>query len=242
MYIASNGTKTAVIERDYDAYSPRDPSYQENLGKMICWHSRYNLGDNHDFKNSREFAERLADNYLTMKDIFKAIKAGKIEDLRFKEADSYQITGEMDSTHLQLQANIGYPGNKSWKDIDWHVSNEMESLSDGEMEDLLACMESRDIMNLLSESDKLVIKPVYLYDHSGLAVSTGSFIGRAHHAEWDSGIIGFIYMDKETAMKELALPGDNMRIAKILSDKEKEKYLFPYKFLVFLPVYEKIII
>lgn len=36
--------------------------------------------------------------------------------------------------------------------------------------------------------------PVYKYEHSGVALSTGSFLGRAQHAEWDSGMIGWAYI------------------------------------------------
>jgi hypothetical protein len=43
---------------------------------------------------------------------------------------------------------------------------------------------------------KVVSLPLYLYDHSGLAMSTESFIGRAHHAEWDSGLVGVIIATK----------------------------------------------
>ena len=35
---------------------------------------------------------------------------------------------------------------------------------------------------------------LYLYDHSGLAMSTESFSGRAPHAECDSGQVGWIYV------------------------------------------------
>lgn len=41
------------------------------------------------------------------------------------------------------------------------------------------------------------VKPLYLYDHSGISISTGSFIGRAHHAEWDSGMVGFAYVPRD---------------------------------------------
>lgn len=40
MYVASNGTKTAVILQDTDPENPRDSYYQENLGNMVCWHKR----------------------------------------------------------------------------------------------------------------------------------------------------------------------------------------------------------
>ena len=36
---------TVSIEHDCDNRSPRND--MDNLGKMICFHGRYNLGDNH---------------------------------------------------------------------------------------------------------------------------------------------------------------------------------------------------
>jgi hypothetical protein len=37
---------------DSDPESPRD---WDNLGQMICWHRRYNLGDRHDYKDPSDF-------------------------------------------------------------------------------------------------------------------------------------------------------------------------------------------
>lgn len=39
--------------------------------------------------------------------------------------------------------------------------------------------------------------PVYMYDHSAVALSVGSFVGRAQHAEWDSGQIGWVYINPD---------------------------------------------
>jgi hypothetical protein len=41
-----------------------------------------------------------------------------------------------------------------------------------------------------------VILPLYLYDHSGITISTSPFQSR-----WDSGQVGFIYIDPETCTK-----------------------------------------
>ena len=30
----------------------------DNLGKMVCWHSRYNLGDEHDYDEPRDFLQK----------------------------------------------------------------------------------------------------------------------------------------------------------------------------------------
>jgi len=39
--------------------------------------------------------------------------------------------------------------------------------------------------------------PIYLYDHSGLTISTQPFNDR-----WDSGLLGYIYVTKERVRKE----------------------------------------
>jgi hypothetical protein len=45
--------------------------------------------------------------------------------------------------------------------------------------------------------ENLVILPLYLYDHSGLSISTGSF-----SCPWDSGQVGFIYCSLKKAQYE----------------------------------------
>ena len=45
--------------------------------------------------------------------------------------------------------------------------------------------------HLIKENGDIVILPLYLYDHSGLAISTTPF-----NCNWDSGQIGFIYAKK----------------------------------------------
>lgn len=44
----------------------------------------------------------------------------------------------------------------------------------------------------------LIYLPLYLYDHSGITMSTTKF-----NDEWDSGQVGWIYVTKEQARKEL---------------------------------------
>lgn len=54
-----------------------------------------------------------------------------------------------------------------------------------------------DILTQRIEDRGIIILPIYLYDHSGLVISTGAF-----SCPWDSGQIGYIYMTKETIEKE----------------------------------------
>jgi hypothetical protein len=52
---------TVKIFPDSDPESPRE---WDNLGTMVCFHRRYNLGDkDHDFKTPEEFNKFLENNY-----------------------------------------------------------------------------------------------------------------------------------------------------------------------------------
>jgi len=64
--------------------------------------------------------------------------------------------------------------------------------------------------HLIKDRDAVVILPLYLFDHSGITMSTSPFGCR-----WDSGQVGFIVMDRETLLKEA--PGH----PKILTSKAK---------------------
>ena len=99
------------IEQDNDPMNPR--TEWDNLGTMVCFHNRYDLGDKTDYRS---------------------------EDY-----------------------------------------NGWDELKQG----------------ILENEGEVVILPLYLYDHSGITISTSSFSCR-----WDSGQIGFIFVSKHTIKKE----------------------------------------
>ena len=103
------GDYTIKIYPDENAESPRE---WDNLTKMICFHTRYNLGDEHDYKFH---------NYT------------------------------------------------SWKDMKDHI---------------------------VKDENVALIQPLYLFDHSGISISTSDFGDR-----WDSGMIGFVLISKEIIRK-----------------------------------------
>lgn len=103
MTVSENGYSLQVY-RDEFAENPRE---WDNLGTMVCWHKRYNLGDQHEYDSPQDFYE-----------------------------------------------SEGY-------------------------------------------KNALVILPVYLYDHSGIAISNTDFGDR-----WDSGQIGYIFVTKEEVQRE----------------------------------------
>ena len=60
---------------------------------------------------------------------------------------------------------------------------------------------------------KAIILPVFLYDHSGLAMNTVGF-----HCPWDSGQVGFVYATLEAVRTEFGVK----RVTKALREKAED--------------------
>ena len=120
------------IEQDTNPYSPRE---DDNLGRMICFHKRYELGDKHDY---------ISDRY------------------------------------------------DSWDDLK---------------------------NTLLEDFKGGVILPLYLYDHSGITISTSPF-----GCNFDSGCVGFICVSKDKIRKDGI---DETKVEQYLIDEVKvyDQYL-----------------
>lgn len=128
------------IIQDNDPQNPR--TEWDNLGTMVCWHSRYHLGDmDHGKPVSNDYSE---------------------PDYLFAE-----IAGiDRDSDYcIKIYDNEGHEA------LTEYLYN-------------AACK-------------KAIILPLYLYDHSGITMSTGSF-----GDSWDSGQVGYIYLTLDQARKE----------------------------------------
>src|SRR5690554_4898572 len=54
---------------------------------------------------------------------------------------------------------------------------------------------------IVKDHDPSVMQPLYLYDHSGISISTGEFVCR-----WDSGQVGFIFVGRKKAREALNIP------------------------------------
>jgi len=134
-----------------------DPRDDDNIGNMVCFHRRYDLGDSH------QDIEEL---------ICSIIDEDELEYLGF---DTEYFDG-------------------------W---DEMEEF-------------------LFEEVNAAIVLPLYLYDHSGITISTSPFSSR-----WDSGQIGFIFItEKEIHDEWIDRPSDATLISILKSQVDLyDKYI-----------------
>lgn len=72
-----------------------------------------------------------------------------------------------------------------------------------------------DLETMLSQCEDIYWREVFLFDHGGISVSTGSFSCR-----WDSGRIGFIFVTKQGYRSEMGEKEDEPIAAANLLDNE----------------------
>ena len=146
MWAATKGAYLLTVQPDDFFPNPRREA--ENFGTMICFHRRYQLGDEHDYSNSDDL----------------------IKDLYIKAAGG------------------GDHGEQKYEDLT--EKYDVWPLSSQQIQELNQA--------LMSQIEKAyVVLPVYLYDHSGLAMSTTDFNDR-----WDSGQVGIIFVSHEKIKEE----------------------------------------
>lgn len=61
-------------------------------------------------------------------------------------------------------------------------------------------MRWQDMLMMLDESNLILIKPINMYDHSGITISTSNRY--PYNDRWDAGVVGFIYVTKKRIFDE----------------------------------------
>lgn len=189
--------RTIVIEQDSDPLNPRKEF--DNVGSMACWHSRYNLGDvetrtqtgstcgtdgPYEFREALENAlnDIMWKRRPTLKDRGYSSDDAEVPCPRgCSEPNSAGVHEESECPHCE---GWGTTENPFW-------------IGDGPA-DYAAALDVYDrYEHLVSPENRLIYLPLYLYDHSGITMSTGSF-----SCSWDSGLVGWIFCTGTTAIRE----------------------------------------
>ena len=147
MWASTKGAYLLTVQPD--DFFPNPRREDENFGTMICFHRRYDLGDEHDYSNSDDL---IKDLYI------KAAGGGDRGEQKYEDlTEKYDV---------------------------WPLSSQrIQELNQA----------------LMSQIEKMyVVLPVYLLDHSGLAMSTTDFNDR-----WDSGQVGIIFVSFDKIREEM---------------------------------------
>lgn len=200
-----------LIMQDDEPTNPRED--YDNFGHMNCWHSRYNLGEKHDFEDTNELFKELVRDSVTADTMIDYVKSGKANGVKLeydRSAGGWEISSY--DTHF-----------KKWFSEAFH-EGKLEDSKQDIFESLVDTLPNPALYELAA-AGKNIILPLNLYDHSGIAMSVSSFIGRAQHAEWDSGQVGWIYATPQDIQKEYGdLSTESMEKAENLLKSEVNTY------------------
>lgn len=163
---------------DDEPLNPRED--YDNFGHMMCWHRRYNLGDENRFESPSDFLKNLVKR--------TASECSIIRYARFGKSDTIRLSYDESAHGWSIESYDSYF--KKWHQEDF-VEGCLEDDARGVADGLIEAMSDDDLLKIASAEN--VMFPLNLYDHSGLRMSADSFMGHAQHAEWDSGQVGWIY-------------------------------------------------
>lgn len=185
-----NGAQYALrIRQDDMPMNPREDF--DNLCTMACWHRRYSLGDRGDTAGQRleDFWRAEVRSRVNVEEIIDAAESGKLDGIRVEKRDGLVDVYET----IMLRTVLG---NSEPEEV-----LEYEGIMEGALPDyLIDDLTVGHCMQLLEPY--LEVLPLWLYDHSGLAISCGSRV-YPFNDRWDSGQIGWIFVPKDKIMSEV---------------------------------------
>lgn len=173
------------IEYDDMAINPRVD--YDNFGHMVCWHSRYNLGDNHEYDEPDEFLKDLIRDSTDADEVIKYVKSGQCHD----------VTLEYDRSNREWALNSRNNAFEKWF-TEYTFFPKTINGSDTVKECILECLPMNDLKNIADKNN--VILPLYLYDHSGITISCSN--AYPYNDRWDAGQVGWIYASHKDVEKE----------------------------------------
>lgn len=152
--------------------SCEDPREWSDLTNMICWHNMYQIGDQHNYEDSSDF----------------------ILDVVYNSYEESEISLDDIKDFVEIKPYEGHEGVYYVEGVEQYIEGSKEELKDIAITDPIGFMSTEGLWKLALK--KHVIMPIYLYDHSGISISTAPF-----HCAWDSGQIGWIIVSKEDMQK-----------------------------------------
>lgn len=186
------------IERDDIPPNPRTD--YDTFGKIVCWHSRHKLGDEHSFEDTSEFLKELVRKTLSADDVINYVKKGGCKSVKLqydRSAREWVLSSNNNVFDKWFTEYTFFP--KTLKG------------SDMVKECILECLPDNALKELADRNN--IILPVYLYDHSGITISCSHTY--PYNDRWDAGQVGWIYASYDDIEKTYgAVSAENIETAK----------------------------
>jgi len=218
MYAARNDKYTLLVLPDDDPINPRENG--GCFGRMVCWHRRYALGEEHDYDEPIDFLREI---YRSAVD-----DGGRrlVAFLKSREAHGGYLEYNRSTRKWDLYERCWWRSDSESPWDSFYSAPKAELNDTGEFFDrMLEALSITDLKTLIAEREDVAILPLFLYDHSVQSISTSSFIGRAQHAEWDSGQVGYICADRKAILDNFgAVNAETHEKAENLLRAEVETY------------------
>lgn len=167
---------------------PENPRTWDNVATFVCKHRSYDLGDEQDIEGC---VEGLLEEYVPAKAIIEYF---------VKTRNAHLVSGEEDSRCNQYyEYEVTLRGEKYTCHIDADT---------GDSEDDIAYQMGQELdwsekLELIEATGEVVMLPISMYEHSGITLWLGSKWGHPD-AQWDCSSIGFAFVEKKTAEKEMS--------------------------------------
>lgn len=201
-----------LLQVMYDTEPLNPRTDYDNFGHMVCWHSRYNLGDEHHFDDPNDFLKDLVQRTVSEYALFEFVRSGK--------APTTELKFDRSRNGWEISSYDSYF--KKWYHGEFFEGS-LEANKSEAKDSLIETMSNVELLEIAGQ--KNIILPLNLYDHSGLSMSASSFVGRVQHAEWDSGQVGFIYATTDNIRAEYGnCSAESVEKAKALLKSEVETY------------------
>lgn len=181
--LVAKAQKGDILLEIHQEENPIHPREFDNIGTIVTWHRRYDIGDEHNYDTPYEFLRSLAEE-VAEEELYKRAK----EKLELKQC--FDENGEYWQVIHEGEVWVEVDTYEEAKEEQDYLAEDVELTSD-------------ELMDIIT--DHAVILPVYIYDHSGVTIRTTPF-----NDPWDSGQIGWIYATHERLRKETRYNDDEL--------------------------------
>ena len=165
--------------------SPENPRNWDNVGTMVCWHGRYDLGDEQPRCDPEEYTlDLVLENSLDPTGLLDWLNS------EYREVQTVTMEDVRDSIRSSIEnVRQGYYSQDRFFRDDWPMYREAA-----------AVFKEHDSVAEYAHAlfaEHYVALPLYLYDHGGITMNCGGF-----SCPWDSGQVGYIYASRDKAREE----------------------------------------